>query len=118
MVGRKRDSRLKRLLADYPAYHAPYPGPGDRLTVDQAEANLAYLLAAKGKRLEIAANLLHQFGLDLGAGLAAADPAVFFDNCGAGRSTNGPVCTIPASTQRSIFGCGARAMVRRSSIPC
>jgi hypothetical protein len=82
-IGRKPESRLRQLLADYPPYRIPYPapgfpGPGHRLTLAEAEANLAFLLANKARRLDIAAGLLRQFGLDLCAGLKG-DPEPFLD---------------------------------------
>jgi hypothetical protein len=74
-----RESRLKRLLADYPPYRIPHRGPGRRLSLAQAEANLAYLLDHKEERLAIVSALLTQFGLDAAAGLSADDPRPFLD---------------------------------------
>ena len=68
-----RESRLKRLLADYPPYRIPHRGPGRRLTLAEAEENLAYLLDHKEERLAIVRALLTRFDLDAAAELAADD---------------------------------------------
>ncbi len=72
-------SRLRALLATYVPYQIPYPGPGRILTAAQADANLAYLLANRAERLQIAAELLAHFGLDVGTALKGADPKPFVD---------------------------------------
>ncbi len=76
MVGflRRRWGRLPRLLASYPPYATPHPGDARSLSVAQAEENLAYLLDVRERRLQIVAELLGHFGIDLHAGLEAEDP--------------------------------------------
>lgn len=74
-----KKGRLEGLLAAYPPYRIPYPGEGCSLTPVQAQANLAYLLDHKAERLGVVRGLLAEFGLDLGAALAAPDPRPFLD---------------------------------------
>jgi len=72
-------SRLSALLAGYPPYAVPHAGPARELTLAQCRANLAYLLDQREQRLTALAALLGAFGVDLGAGLGAADPAALLD---------------------------------------
>lgn len=71
--------KLPGLLKDYPPYSAPYPGSGDNLTPKQAQANLNYLLTHKRVRINIFAELLEHFDIDIHTGLKAADPKVLLD---------------------------------------
>ncbi len=58
----------------------PNPGWGWDLTLAQADANLAYLIAHKAERLHVVSGLLATFGIDLAAGLASQDPKPFLDD--------------------------------------
>lgn len=89
--------KLPYLLKTYPPYKLPYPGAGceidpeerpllpsayldyKRITPEQGQANLDYLLANKQVRIEIFAGLLTHFDIDVHAGLEAADPQPFLD---------------------------------------
>lgn len=70
----KGSGRLPELLAAYPQYRAPHPGPPKALTRKQCDANLAYLLEQRPARLAAIGALVRHFGIDLAGGLAAADP--------------------------------------------
>jgi len=72
-------SGLSTLLAEYPPYAVPHPGPARELTVAQCRANLDYLLDQREQRLTGLAALVGTFGIDLRAGLGAADPAALLD---------------------------------------
>lgn len=51
--GRKTHApTLARVLDGYPPYEEPYPGPTQTLTLNQARANLAYLLRTKDARVD------------------------------------------------------------------
>ncbi len=77
--GRHR-GRLLELLVDYPPYLTPFPGQPRALSLAQCEENLHYLLEQRPRRLEIVANLLRQFDIDLSAGLSADDPRPFLES--------------------------------------
>ncbi|MET0208884.1 MAG: hypothetical protein ABW220_07555 [Burkholderiaceae bacterium] len=67
---------LDRRLAAYPPYEIPHPGPGQALTLDQAQTNLDYLLAHRQARLAAFAALLRdEAGIDAAPALAGEDPA-------------------------------------------
>lgn len=66
--------RLPGLLAAYPQYRAPHPGPPKALTPKQCDGNLAYLLEQRPARLAAIGALVGHFGIDLSGGLAVADP--------------------------------------------
>jgi hypothetical protein len=70
---------LSRRLLDYPPYLAPHPGPGERLTVQQAQRNLEYLLAEREARLQALGGLLRGYGIDIAPALAGADPRPLLD---------------------------------------
>lgn len=72
-------SKLGKLLADYPAFHIPYPGEGEAITDAQAQANLDALLAQRQERLEIIGQLLHEFDIDTAAAFGEEVPLRFFD---------------------------------------
>jgi hypothetical protein len=74
-----RSSRLAVLLADYPRYELPHPGPGRRLKVAQARDNLRYLLDHREQRLQALDALLRNFQIELRPGLSAADPRPLLD---------------------------------------
>lgn len=93
---RSRDGQLPALLASYPPYCIPFPGRGWALTLVQAEANMDYLLAHKAERLRIVGQLLAQFGIDLGAGLAAPDPKPFLDAIWRWTAAEWPLVYDPA----------------------
>ena len=79
MVGffRRRFGRLPRLLASYPPYLTPHPGDARLLSLAQCRENLQYLLDVREQRLQLAAELLGHFGIDLRAGPEAEDPREF-----------------------------------------
>jgi hypothetical protein len=74
-----RSSRLAGLLADYPPYETPHPGPARRLKLAQCRDNLRYLLDQRERRLAVLAGLLRNFEIDLHAGRNAADPHSLLD---------------------------------------
>jgi hypothetical protein len=76
----KRGGTLMAALADYPASAPPYPGNPRKLSNDAAEANLAYLLETKEKRIEAVLKLLSDFGIDAAPLLnPSADPLLICD---------------------------------------
>ena len=71
--------RLGKLLADYPAFHIPYPGSQQDISDAQAQANLDALLLQRQERLEIIGRLLHEFGIDTATAFGEGIPLPFFD---------------------------------------
>lgn len=64
-------SALALRLRDYPPYEAPFVGYGARLSVEQAQANLAHFERVLPQRLDLLAGLLRdQASLDIGPALA------------------------------------------------
>ena len=76
--GRPR-SRLAALLAAYPPYAIPHPGPGRTLSLAQADANLAYLVAHREERLAAVGALLSECGVDMAGACGTGDPGPFLD---------------------------------------
>jgi len=75
--GAEGQALLRRLRDSYPVYAAPHPyrRDGQMLSLDQAQANLDYLLAMRPERLRIVAECLRaEAGVDARAALAGADP--------------------------------------------
>ena len=70
-----RERYLVRRLKSYPAYRAPYAGVPWSLTIQQAEANLSYLLDNRQERLRILGNVLSEGGVNLASDLSTADPS-------------------------------------------
>ncbi|KRR26075.1 hypothetical protein CQ14_26645 [Bradyrhizobium lablabi] len=68
-----RRTRLARRLDSYPPYRAPFPDDHFKLSVEQAQANLDYLLAHRAERLAVLGELLAEENIDLRAGLVADD---------------------------------------------
>jgi hypothetical protein len=66
-------TKLARRLDSYPPYRAPFPDDHLKLSVEQAQANLDYLLAHRAERLAVLGELLAEENIDLRAGLAADD---------------------------------------------
>jgi hypothetical protein len=74
----KKDAReryLVRRLKSYPAYRAPYAGVPWSLTIQQAEANLLYLLENRQQRLRILGDVLSEGDVNLASDLSTADPS-------------------------------------------
>lgn len=67
-------TRLDKRLRNYPPYRIPHPGYGSDLTIEQAEANLDYLLGARADRVAALAHLLREEGIELQQGMANPDP--------------------------------------------
>jgi hypothetical protein len=82
--------RLSRRLRDYPPYVAPHPGPGDGLTAEQAQENLAYLLGQREHRLQALHRLLNGYGIDISPALAGADPRPLLNELHAWANTYWP----------------------------
>lgn len=93
-------ARLPSLLADYPPYLTPFPGEPGALSLAQCQENLRYLLDVRERRLEIAADLLRQFGIDLHAGLSAEDPRGFLQSLDAWARREWPAAYTPAFSDR------------------
>jgi hypothetical protein len=66
-------SKLERRLSSYAPYQAPFPGDPLKLSVDQVQANLDYLLDHRAERLARLGELLADDDIDVRAGLAADD---------------------------------------------
>ncbi|ABC27568.1 hypothetical protein HCH_00668 [Hahella chejuensis KCTC 2396] len=90
-------AKLKRLLKDYPPYQAPHSQEPFSLTIEQAYANLNYLIAEKANRLVIYGELLRKFGLDLDEGLHNASPEPFLPDLHAWAYKHWPEVYEPAS---------------------
>ncbi|MGV0583708.1 hypothetical protein ABQE45_08170 [Mycobacteroides chelonae] len=88
--------RLPQLLVDYPPYETPFPGDPRKLSLDQCEENLRYLLDQRATRLKIAADLLRQFDIDLDAGLGAHTPDPLLTSLNAWAHTEWPAAYTPA----------------------
>lgn len=88
------------LLASYPPYMTPFPGEPGALTLQQCQENLGYLLDVRERRLEIAADLLVQFGIDLDAGLSAEDPRAFLQSLDEWARREWPAAYTPAFSHR------------------
>ncbi len=86
----RHPGRLLELLVDYPPYLTPFPGEPRALSLTQCEENLRYLLEVRPQRLQIAANLLRQFDIDLSAGLSADDPRGFLESLDVWARTQWP----------------------------
>ena len=67
-------------LSGYPAYQLPYIGVGRSLTEDQANENLAYLLANQSARLDALSTVLEKFNIDLAEGLASDTPETLIND--------------------------------------
>lgn len=96
----RRESRLPGLLAGYPPYLTPFPGEPGSLTLQQCQENLGYLLDVRQRRLEIAADLLEQFGIDLAAGLSAEDPRGFLKSLDQWARREWPTAYTPTFSDR------------------
>jgi hypothetical protein len=66
-------TRLAQRLSSYASYQAPFHGDPLTLSVDQAQANLDYLLAHRAERLIRLGELLADDNINVRAGLAADD---------------------------------------------
>lgn len=67
---------LTAALAHYPPNTPPHPGPVKKLSLAEAEANLAHFIANRDERLTILLTMLGDNGIDMAPVLdAAADPA-------------------------------------------
>lgn len=73
-----RDS--SKLLEGYPPYAIPFSGRPRDLTLDQAQANLNYLVANKSKRFIVLGELLSRFNIDVEEGLKASDSVPVLDS--------------------------------------
>lgn len=96
----RREARLPGLLAGYPPYLTPFPGEPGALSVAQCQENLCYLLDVRERRLEIAADLLGQFGIDLHAGLSAQDPRGFLQSLNQWARREWPAAYTPTFSDR------------------
>ncbi|CEJ13978.1 hypothetical protein BN1110_04305 [bacterium YEK0313] len=94
----KESGRLPGLLAAYPQYRAPHPGPPKAVTRKQCDANLAYLLEQRPARLAALGELVGRFGIDLAGGLAAADPRPLLDALHAWSRAEWPAIVIEGLT--------------------
>ncbi len=94
------EARLPGLLAGYPPYLTPFPGEPGALSVAQCQENLGYLLEVRERRLQIAAELLGQFGIDLDAGLSAQDPRGFLQALDGWARREWPTAYTPAFSSR------------------
>jgi hypothetical protein len=65
-----RQSRLAKQLVSYPAYHAPFIGPPQHWSLEQAQANLAHRLEHRELRLQTLAALLADHDVDIKSPLA------------------------------------------------
>ncbi|MFN3006333.1 hypothetical protein [Mycolicibacterium wolinskyi] len=88
------------LLAGYPPYLTPFPGEPGSLSLQQCQENLRYLLDVRERRLEIAADLLQQFGIDLDAGLSAEDPRGFLQSLDQWARSEWPTAYTPTFSDR------------------
>lgn len=74
-----RQSALKRALASYPVYAAPFVGKPSTLTREMAEANLKYLLDHREQRISHITGLLGTFGVDVSGAAKGGDHRMFLD---------------------------------------
>jgi hypothetical protein len=72
-------TKLARRLSSYAPYQAPFPGDPLKLSVDQAQANLDYLLAHRAERLDRLGELLAHDSIDVRAGPVADDCKLLLD---------------------------------------
>ncbi|AZZ90145.1 MULTISPECIES: hypothetical protein [unclassified Hahella] len=96
-------AKLKRLLKDYPPYQAPHSQEPFSLTIEQAYANLNYLIAEKANRLVIYGELLRKFGLDLDEGLHNASPEAFLRDLHAWAYKHWPEVYEPHLARKDIW---------------
>ncbi|MUL84763.1 MULTISPECIES: hypothetical protein [unclassified Mycolicibacterium] len=96
------------LLAGYPPYLTPFPGEPGSLSLQQSQENLGYLLDVREHRLQIAADLLAQFGIDLDAGLSAEDPREFLQSLNEWARREWPAAYTPAFSDRFKIGLSRR----------
>lgn len=100
LIGRddRGAGRLKALLDPYPPYRIPFPGPGHALTLDQATANLDYLVAHKPERLAAIRTLLASFAIDLDTALKTpdTDPTAVLDAIWQWTASEWPAIADPA----------------------
>jgi hypothetical protein len=76
---KKRDEpRLARLLKSYPPYQAPFGGEPRSWTLDQANANLTYLLEHRTERIAVLRDLLAKFNVEVPVDLSVGDPQPLF----------------------------------------
>jgi hypothetical protein len=69
LMGRDESRKAKPRLHAYPAYTAPFPTKVE--TLEQAQANLDYLLANREQRLRVVTEFLGGAGVDVASGAAA-----------------------------------------------
>ena len=61
----KRKSELARLLEGYEPYRRPFPGSSNQITLEQAQANLAYLLSNSTHRVTVLGQLMRYWKIDV-----------------------------------------------------
>lgn len=61
----KKESELKRSLKAYEPYALPFPGTAKRLSLEQCEANLKYLLDNRARRQTVLGKLLEHRHIDI-----------------------------------------------------
>jgi hypothetical protein len=74
-----RQSALKKALASYPVYAAPFIGRPKTFTREMAEANLKYLLDHREQRISHITGLLATFGVDVSGAAKGGDHRMFLD---------------------------------------
>ncbi len=99
-AGGRSAGRLAALLAAYPPYAIPHPGPGRALSLAQADANLAYLVAHRGKRLAAVRALLSECGVDMTDACGTGDPGPFLDRVWAWIRAEWPAIHDPLLARR------------------
>jgi len=91
-------------LGDYPPYHAPHIGPPTSWSLDQAQENLAHLVANRASRLVILGDWLRRHaGIDAGPALAGGDPRPLLDALHRWSNACWPAWHQPAIASEAIW---------------
>ncbi len=109
LAGGRAPGWLAGLLAAYPPYAVPHPGPGRGLSLAQAEANLAYLVAHRGERLAVVEALLSECGVGMEGAFGESDPGPFLDRVWAWIRAEWPAVHDPALAKQDRWLHSGRA---------
>jgi hypothetical protein len=95
-------------LRAYPPYDAPFRGPPSALTVEQAEANLQYLLTHNEQRLRDFSRFLGGVGVDVTDALNGGDVGPPLDTLHGWTKREFPKIHNPRIAKRSVWLASAR----------
>jgi hypothetical protein len=101
--GTRAADSLATRLQGYPPYTAPHAGPPTAWTLEQARANLDYLLEQREERLQVLGALLAADGIDIRAALDGADPKSLLDSLHAWANDRWPALHDPKIAHEAVW---------------